>query len=376
MSRLTWFCARSMRARSSGESLPFLSARDSIFSTRDSSPSSFAASRVVSCPDCRPCSMRCCWFTFRCTSEPVVCASAGVANAAATAAAVISLPSFIVCLLCMVWCDPRRHYMLAVSGSRRRSCKSRNGMLRPNPGRDESHALASPVGVPSADLDLLDPDQLAGAIAGVVASERASPDEAALAPDLDEIPAQRDDAAGPHALEPPRDHLRRRDEVHVRARGFDLAARDRRRAVVVPVIEAPGLADVEPAEDRLVRHPAPAEREVDRREAIRIAAAVALRTEDARLDPERGKRRDAEPVFLEDRSRAVERKLLGHARGDDAWAAHDPARMDEVVPREVRADREDRDGEPATHRHARAGGKPRESIGRDAPRLPNPSRLV
>src|SRR5215510_3436966 len=356
MSRLTWFCARSMRARSSGESLPALSARDSIFSTRVSSPSSLAASRVLSCPDCRPCSMRCCWFTFRCTSEPVVCASTGVANAAATAAAAISFFGFIVCLLCMVWwCEPRRNYTRDAAANRRRSCKSRNGMLRAAPRRAESHV---PVGVPSADLVLLDPDQLAGAVARVVASERASPDEAALAPDLDQIAAQGDDVARAKALEPSRDRRCRRDEVHVRARGLDLAARDRRRALVAPVIESSRLADVEPREDRLVRHPAPAERQVDRREAIRGAAAVALRVQNARLDPERGKRGDAEPVLLENRGRALERELLGHARGDDACAAHDRTRVDEVLPREIRADRENRDGEPATHRHARAGDGP------------------
>src|SRR5262245_13715709 len=220
-----------------------------------------------------------------------------------------------------------------------------------------------PVSVPSADLQLLDPDQLAGTVAGVVATERASPDEAALAPNLDQIPAQGDDVARAKALEPPRDHRRRRDEVHVRARGFDLAARDRRRALEAPVIEASGLADVEPRKDRLVRHPAPAERQVDRRETIRGAAAVALRVQDARLDPERGERRDAEPVLLENRGRALERELLGHARGDNACAAHDRQRVHEVLPREIRADRENRDGEPATHRHARAGHEPERVYG-------------
>src|SRR6266852_1850625 len=93
--RLSWFCARWMRAFSAGLSLPSFAAFDSMRSMRASPLSSCEASRVLSDPLFSPCSMRCCWFTSRCTSEPTVWAEAAAENRPATATAMTVAAAFM-----------------------------------------------------------------------------------------------------------------------------------------------------------------------------------------------------------------------------------------------------------------------------------------
>src|SRR6266852_451686 len=93
--RLSWFCARWMRAFSAGLSLPSFAAFDSMRSMRASPLSSCEASRVLSDPLFSPCSMRCCWFTSRCTSEPTVWAEAATENRPATATAMAVAAAFM-----------------------------------------------------------------------------------------------------------------------------------------------------------------------------------------------------------------------------------------------------------------------------------------
>src|SRR5216683_3773844 len=95
MSRLTRFCSRARRAFSAGLSLPSCIARDWSRSTRASSRSSFAASRVVSWPDFRPCSMRFCWLTSRWMVP--ACANAAPQKARPSAAAMAVRANFMSC---------------------------------------------------------------------------------------------------------------------------------------------------------------------------------------------------------------------------------------------------------------------------------------
>src|SRR5882672_8849054 len=95
MSRLTLFCSRARRAFSAGVSLPSRMARAWSRSTRDSSRSRRAASCVVSWPDFRPCSMRCCWLTSRWMVP--ACANAAPQKARPSAAAMAVRANFMSC---------------------------------------------------------------------------------------------------------------------------------------------------------------------------------------------------------------------------------------------------------------------------------------
>ncbi len=101
--RLSWFCARSMRAFSAGLSVPSFAAFDSMRSMRASPLSSCDASRVLSDPLFSPCSIRCCWFTSRCTSEPTVCAEAAAENRPATATTMRAAAVFMFASLKFSW---------------------------------------------------------------------------------------------------------------------------------------------------------------------------------------------------------------------------------------------------------------------------------
>jgi hypothetical protein len=76
ISALTAFCAFAMRALSAGFIVRSLGAFFCFVSTFVSCFSCFVASRVVSWPLCKPCSMRCCWLTSRWTVVAVSWASA------------------------------------------------------------------------------------------------------------------------------------------------------------------------------------------------------------------------------------------------------------------------------------------------------------
>src|SRR5438445_3287039 len=105
--RLSWFCARWMRAFSAGLSVPSLAAFDSMRSMRASPLSSCDASRVLSDPLFSPCSMRCCWLTSRCPSVPAVCAEAATENRPATATATTVAAAFMFASLkCFMKCLP------------------------------------------------------------------------------------------------------------------------------------------------------------------------------------------------------------------------------------------------------------------------------
>src|SRR6185312_2703293 len=135
------------------------------------------------------------------------------------------------------------------------------------------------------DIHALDIDQLARPRAGIVAGHRGFPVPAAGAAGVDQEAFEVDHLAGAHAFQLALHARVGGDHVHVGAGGFDLAARDR-ELLHVPVVEAPGLADIDVRQHRAVRHPTPAEGEVQRYQVGAFAPGVVLAREYAGSDVE------------------------------------------------------------------------------------------
>src|SRR5262249_29298785 len=103
----------------------------------------------------------------------------------------------------------------------------------------------------SVRVQLIDPDELAGASTSVFARERAAPVPAIRAADLYEIAGQADDLTAAYAQQAALDILRGRNHVHVRTVGLNLTAGNR-KVVRVPEIEPSALLDVQRVQYRLV----------------------------------------------------------------------------------------------------------------------------
>src|SRR5262245_47304209 len=103
----------------------------------------------------------------------------------------------------------------------------------------------------SVRVELLDPDQFAGAGASVFARQRAAPVPAIRAADLHEISGQRDDLPAAYAQQTALDVLRGRNHMHVRAVRLDLTAGNG-KVICVPEVEPSALLDVQSVQHHLV----------------------------------------------------------------------------------------------------------------------------
>src|SRR6185312_15962235 len=135
------------------------------------------------------------------------------------------------------------------------------------------------------DIHALDVDQLARSRTGIVAGHRGVPVPAAWAAGVDQEAFEADHLAGAHAFQLSFHAGIGGDHVHVGAGGLDLAARDR-ELLHVPIVEAPGLADVDMCQHAAVGHAAPAEGEVQRHQVGAFAPRVVLAREHAGGDVE------------------------------------------------------------------------------------------
>ena len=101
----------------------------------------------------------------------------------------------------------------------------------------------------------------------------------------------------------------RRDEMKIRRLRHNLVRRKRRLALPFVPEKARALADREAIEHRLVRHRAPAHREINRHQRGRPIVAINFPVQNARIELKAGQRFEVELAVIELRVVRLERRL-------------------------------------------------------------------
>src|SRR3989338_5593059 len=166
---------------------------------------------------------------------------------------------------------------------------------------------------------LLDPDQLTGAVAGVFAAKRADPAIAIVTVDSHQLPAQANLLT---FFEPGQRAGYRRvggGQVHIGAMDLNLPAFDR-QLLCTPEVPAIALADVDMAQHLGISHRSPAKRQVGRRELGAAVEVVVLTAQNARFQLET--LQPADFVFRHAPAAAGQRRTGRQAAG--RGQQHDP----------------------------------------------------